>query len=164
MTTPFGFSCLIFFKSTPNSFLVSHFDLSESNLDLEVIRYMYYNLNKLLLESHSLLHLESLIQFLVKGNVLNIDTEQAETENTLMEKVNYFLNDIETPVQKKDTSDVFIEDVELDSDSSDNEISLLSQKIAAKTLRTADVKKINVPFPRICQGCFSGGTILLFDV
>ncbi len=75
-----------------------------------------------------------------------------------MERVDDFLNDIDTPAfAKKDTSDVFIEDVDMDSDSSTNEISLLSAKIAAKTLRGQDMKKINVPFPRLCQACFSGG-------
>lgn len=153
---PASYSCLIFFKSISNSFLVSHFDLSKSGLDFEVIRYLYSYLEKLLSESHSLLHLESLIQFLVRGITVNNGLPQ----NTLMEKVDDFLKDIDTPAYaKKDTSDVFIEDVDMDSDSSTNEISLLSAKIAAKTLRGQDTKNINVPFPRLCQGCFSGGIL-----
>jgi len=158
MDTPFTFSCLIFFKPITNSFVVSHFDLSESDLDLEVARYLHYNLEKQLSDSTSLLHLEALIQFLVRGHAVNIGSPHFHIKNTLMERVDDFLNDIDTPAfAKKDTSDVFIEDVDMDSDSSTNEISLLSAKIAAKTLRGQDMKKINVPFPRLCQACFSGG-------
>lgn len=159
LAIPVTFSCLIFFKPTASSFIISHFDLSESNLDLDSIRYMYYNLNKLLSESCSLFHLESIIQFLTRGSIF-INDSPIHTENTLMEKVNDFLNDMDTPA-KKDTSDVFIEDADMDSDSSNNEISLLSAKIAAKTLRAEDMKKGNVPFPRLCQGSFSGGIVCL---
>jgi hypothetical protein len=85
---------------------------------------------------------------------------KVEKESTLIENVDYFFNDIDTPpYPSKDTSDVFIEDVEFDSDSSNNELSLLSAKIAAKTLAMKDTQTRNVPFPRLCQGCFSGGII-----